>query len=1081
MLRVSFHLHLRAISALFAVTCITTLSSCSPDLPTDVSAAYKSLPEKLDYNQHVKPILSDKCFACHGPDKDKQEAGLRLDISANAFADLPDNPGKVAIDPGDLLNSEMYHRIVSDDPEYMMPAPKSHLQLNAKEKAILIKWIEDGAIYKPHWAFVKPEAHEPPEVKNEKLIANEIDNFILRKLEEEKLTFSKPAGKEELLRRLSFDITGLPPSIEEIDAFLADKSNNAYEKQVDRLLASKHYGERMAVDWLDVARFADSHGYTVDRLRDMSPYRDWVINAFNINMRYDEFLKVQLAGDLMKDPTKDMLIATAFNRNHPQNMEGGIIEEEFQAEYVVDRTITLGDGLMGLSVGCARCHDHKYDPISQKNFYELFSFFNNVKEAGQIAWDNAMPAPTLMLPDEQTEKILGFIRTKVDSQAMAVEQLEADTRSFDEWLSNGSYKKLENEKIPVKNLQGYYSFDNGTLKNSARAKSEGRMNLETGGTAAGPLFVNGENGKALHLDGDASLDLKEVGMFRKSDYFSIGIKVFIPQDLKEGVILHKSFMERLYNFRGYHLYLKNDKLELGMSHVAPSNAITKITKQNIKRNSWINLLITYDGSSKARGLKLYADGEEVAMETTMDQLTKDILLTGMAQPGLQIGAWGRGFGLKNGKVDDIIVYNKTLSPYEVKILSGKSSWKQITDVPISQMNREQKNILLSYYNNAENENVLKEKEKLRALRQSLADSTEKVPELMVMQEMPERKKAHILQRGRYDAPGEEVFPNTPESILPFPKELPRNRLGLAQWLTRPDHPLTARVSVNRYWQNFFGTGIVKTTEDFGNQGELPSHPELLDWLAINFIKSGWDVKSLVKKIVMSATYRQSSASTNERYAQDPENRLLARGPSNRLSAEMIRDNALFASGLLVKDIGGKSIKPYQPEGLWEINSTRYIADTGKAVYRRSLYVLVKRSVPHPTLSTFDATSRSYCVVRRQETSTPLQALVTMNDPTFIEASRAIGEQMAKTTDNRQAIVTAYRKICGIDPDDKIINLLVELREKQLDNFRKHPEKANGWLTTGQYKIDRATNRNEVAANAVVANTIMNADATLIKR
>ncbi|RYF92103.1 MAG: DUF1553 domain-containing protein, partial [Chitinophagaceae bacterium] len=578
------------------------------------------------------------------------------------------------------------------------------------------------------------------------------------------------------------------------------------------------------------------------------------------------------------------------------------------------------------------------------------------------------------------------------------------------------------------------------------------------------------------LDGDASLDLKGIGVFRKSDYFSIGVKVFIPQDLKEGVILHKSFMERLYNFRGYHLYLKNDKLELGMSHAAPSNAITKITTQDIAREKWINLFITYDGSSKAAGLKLYADGEEMSTATTMDQLSKDILLNLPVQPGLQVGAWGRGYGLKNGKVDDILVYNRTLIPFEIKVLSGNASWSEMASLSYDKLNNEQKQTLREYYNSAENEVLSSEFQKLRSLRQSLADSSEKVTELMVMQEMPERKKAYVLQRGRYDAPGEEVYPNTPESILKFPKDLPKNRLGLAQWLVNPDHPLTARVAVNRYWQNFFGVGIVKTAEDFGNQGELPSHPELLDWLAVQFIESGWNVKALMKLIVMSTTYQQTSITTKERHAADPENRMLSRGASNRLTAEMIRDNALYASGLLNEEIGGKSVKPYQPEGLWEINSMQYDADTGKSMYRRSLYVLIKRSVPHPTLSTFDATSRSYCVVRRQKTSTPLQALVTMNDPTFIEASRALGEEMTGFNDVKSAITTAYRKLTSKVPDEKVINLLIELRGKQLEKFRLNPEKAKGWLSAGQYKTDSSLDRAMVAANTVVANTIMNSDA-----
>lgn len=390
--------------------------ACSPELPEDVEVAMKELPDKLDYNQHVKPVLSDKCFACHGPDKAKQKGGLRLDMAESAFHKVSKNSGLTAIDPGDLADSEFFHRIISTDPDYVMPTPESHLSLSAREKAILIKWIEEGAEYKPHWAFVKPEKAEIPDTQHDNLAVNPIDHFVFKKLEEEKLQPSAQADKEILLRRVSLDLTGLPPTLAETDAFLKDNSANAYEKQVDRLLASLHYGEKMAVDWLDLARFADSHGYTVDRLRDMSPYRDWVINAFNKNMHYDQFVQWQLAGDLMPNPTKEMRIATAFNRNHQQNMEGGIIEEEFQTEYVVDRTNTFGDAFLGLSVGCAKCHDHKYDPISQKNYYELYSFFNNVKEAGQISWDDALPTPTMLLPTTAQEQTLRFIQTKIKTE-----------------------------------------------------------------------------------------------------------------------------------------------------------------------------------------------------------------------------------------------------------------------------------------------------------------------------------------------------------------------------------------------------------------------------------------------------------------------------------------------------------------------------------------------------------------------------------------------------------------------------------------------------------------------------------------
>ena len=458
------------------------LISCSPDLPKDVAAAYKELPDKIDYNRLVKPVLSDKCFSCHGPDKAKQKAGLRLDIASFAYAALPESPGKVAIDPGSLQGSEFFHRIVSDDPEYKMPSLKSHLSLSAHEKAILIKWIEQGAIYKPHWAFVAPEKPVVPLASGKGWAINAIDNFIAQRLKEEKLNPSPQADKELLLRRLSLDLTGLPPTTEELDTFLNDASADAYEKQVDRLLQSPHYGEKMAVDWLDLARFADSHGYTVDGLRDVSPYRDWVIGAFNNNFPYNKFIQWQLAGDLMPHPTREMLIATAFNRMHQQNMEGGIIEEEFKAEYVVDRVNTTSVGMMGLTAGCARCHDHKFDPISQKNYYELFSFFNNVKEAGQISYDGTMPSPTILLPDKEKETLLHFINDTIAAQQQTIAvSLIIASNDFNKWLQAKNYAALQQQKVPQAGLLGRYVFDDGSLKNTVPGKPAGGMKRGLGG------------------------------------------------------------------------------------------------------------------------------------------------------------------------------------------------------------------------------------------------------------------------------------------------------------------------------------------------------------------------------------------------------------------------------------------------------------------------------------------------------------------------------------------------------------------------------------------------------------------------
>jgi hypothetical protein len=1072
--------HLNRLFVLIAVQFVVFfMVSCTPELPKDVETAYTNLPDELDYNIHVKPILSDKCFSCHGPDQAKQKAGLRLDVASFAFDDLPESPGKVAIDPGDLNGSELFHRILSDDPDYKMPNKKSNLSLSAKEKAILIKWIKDGAEYKPHWAFVNPKKPEVPKVKHEKWIVNPIDNFIVQKLELEKLKPSVQAKKEFLLRRLSLDLTGLPPSLNEIDAFLKDNSPDSYEKQVDRLLRSPHYGEKMALNWLDLARFSDSHGYTVDRLIDMSPYRDWVIKSFNQNLPYDKFIQWQLAGDLMPNSNKEMLIATAFNRIHQQNMEGGIIEEEFQTEYVIDRVNTAGVAIMGIPLGCARCHDHKYDPISQKNYYELYGFFNKVKEAGQISWDDAMPSPTILLPTTQQEKILNYLNKSILIQEKNLSKKKSDSRiAFQNWIKNHNYKILENETIPKQGLLAHYNFSNNSLKS---VYPNNNVNTLKSSSSDKPIFSKRDNGKALVLNGDQWYDLNQVGVFRKSDPFSINISVFIPKDFKEGVIFHKCVAERLYNFRGYHLYLKDDRFTVNMSHAAPSNAISRISSNPVIREQWVQLTMTYDGSSRANGLKLFVNGSEQKLITTMDQLTKDILMNSKVQPGLQIGAWDRGLGFKGGQVDDILVYNRELTDYEVKIIGNRASWKSVVQKDPTRLNSSDLSLLNKYYTSVIDPAVKLETKKLQSIRTALADSVNKIRELMVMQDSPEPKKTFILNRGNYDSPGEEVFPNTPNSILPFPENLPKNRYGLALWLTDDKHPLTARVAVNRFWQNFFGTGLVKTSEDFGNQGELPSHPELLDWLAVSFKNSGWNTKKLCKLIVMSASYRQDSKASPDSKVSDPENRFLSHGPSKRMEAEMIRDNALMASGLLNNKIGGKSIKPYQPDGLWEINNTSYKADTGDVVYRRSLYVLVKRTVPNPTLNTFDATERSYCVVRRQSTNTPLQALVLLNDPTFVEASKVLGQEMASNKDETKSIIAVYRKLTGIQPSNSELKLLQKLRNEELKKFRADINRTKGWLSAGQFKVNKNLEPALVAANSVLASVILNSDAALTKR
>ena len=1063
------------------------LNACQPSLPDEVAIAYKALPSELDFNLHVKPILSDKCYACHGPDKAKQKAGLQLNIAKTAYGALPEHPAKKAISPGRLKQSEVYHRIISNDPNVIMPPPAFNLLLSAYEKAVLIKWIENGAVYKPHWAFIPPDKPTVPEIKKQDLARNSIDHFILKKLEEQDLEPSEEASKELLLRRLTFDLTGLPPTVEEIEAFLEDNSKDAYEKQVDRLLSSVHYGEKMATDWMDVARFSDTYGYQVDRYRDMSPWRDWVIQSFNENRPYDEFLSWQLAGDLLPNASREQILATGFNRLHPQNMEDGIIGEEYRVENVSDRVAVLGDGLMGITLSCAKCHDHKYDPISQKEYFELYSFFNTINETGQISWDEATPVPTLELPTPQQEISKAQLERQIEAAIQKLETIkETEKAAIKDWIEKDNYKTLLQQEAQ-KGLLARYTLEN-SLSNTINPRQKPRMDRAFSKKET-PKFSEGYLGQGLVLDGDAWMDCKDVGIFKRSAAFSIGLWLYLPKDLKEGVIFHKNKGTSLHSYRGYHLYLTENKLQWVMARTMPENAIIEYTISEIPKEEWVHVMLTYDGSSAAQGTKIFINGKEAETIIEKDNLTRDIVFNYLEdiiypepiEPNLKIGARWRGKGLVGARVDEILVYNRALSSLEVLRIAQPATWASFSKLASSELSTSQKEDLAALYLNNRSKQYQTALKKLASAREAYVDSVELIKEVMVMKEMEKARKTHILERGVYDQLGEEVFPNTPKSIMAMPDSLPKNRLGLAKWLTHPRHPLTARVAVNRYWQNYFGRGLVKTTQDFGNQGALPSHPDLLNWLAIEFIESGWDVKALQKRIVLSATYRQASFASPELQAVDPENEYLARGPNIRLTSEMIRDNALAASGLLNAEVGGESVYPYQPDGLWAMNFDPYPQDTGRKLYRRSLYTMWRRTNPNPTLSTFDQPERNVCTVKRQETNTPLQALVLLNDPTFLEAAKVIGENITKLSDAAEGIKKAFIQLTGKAPNEKELQLLVNIQQKEYAIFKANPEKAKGWLEAGEYRIDPQLDKHLIAANAIVASVILNGDVAITKR
>ena len=1067
------------------------LFSCGgPDLPEDVELAYTKLPKKVDFNQHVKPILSDKCFICHGPDKAKIKGGLQLHDPELAYAESPNTPGLYSIDPGNPGNSEVVKRILTDDPDIIMPAPASHLTLTPYEKAMLVKWIEEGAEYKDHWAFLKPVKHEIPKVKQTDFVSSPIDNFVLATLEEQGMSPSKRADKELLLRRASIDLTGLPPTLEEMNSFVNDSSPNAFEKQIDRLLASSHYGEQMTLDWMDVSRYADTHGYSNDRYRDTSPWRDWVIKSFNKNMPYDEFITWQLAGDLFENATKEQLLATTFNRLHPQNLEGGIIDEEFRSEYVADRTATVSQGILGLSYACAKCHDHKYDPISQKNYFEMYSFFNNVDETGLIPWDLATPVPAMMLPTKEQEGVLAYLEKIVEESEEKLETTaKTENDKFEQWLSSNSFKNIPVKTRP-KGLVAAIDFNNQKLVNKAggNGKNHIRMRQQFVDNEKA-VFKEGATGKGLFMDGDTWLDLDKIGVYKRNEPFSISIKVFIPKDLEEGVIFHKMQGPELHSFRGYHLKIKENRLEALFAHVWPDNSMVVESIKEIPKEKWVQVTLTYDGSSKADGIGVYMDGEKLQTKTTFDNLYKDIVFNkmrdpiykGTVEPGLRIGAIWRGKGIGNAIVDDLLVFDKEISDIEVMQISTTDKLKNLVEKSYATLTDEDKEQLEKYYlfnySKTYNEAVVA----LKNDRKVLVDSIEPIKQIMVMKERETPRQSYILDRGNYDSPTDSVFPNVPTEIFPIDGSLPKNRLGLAKWITDKDNPLTARVAVNRYWQNLFGRGLVVTSEDFGNQGELPSHPKLLDWLAIQFVESGWDVKALHKTIMMSSTYQQSSVISDELLKRDKENKWLARGPSTRLSGEMLRDNALYASGLLNETIGGESVRPYQPEGLWKVNGGTYVQDGEEGLYRRSMYTIWKRTVPNPTISTFDAPTRDLCSSRRQKTNTPLQALVILNDPTYIEASRVLGKQMTEAKDIRTGIAMTFKKLAGRNITDKELDVLAKLQNEEYQKFNKNLEKTKGWLQTGAFKISETDDKASIAANAVVASTIMNADASITKR
>ena len=1101
------------------------LASCS-------SVYADSKDEPVSFNRDIRPILSDVCFQCHGPDAKERKADLRLDSDDKLFAERDGHRILVA---GDPAKSELFRRLTSTDDDERMPPPSSGKKLNPQQIETFRRWIEQGAKTQGHWAFIPPTRPRVPQISNLKSeissaaagqISNPIDRFVLARLAHEGLLSSPPANKATLLRRVTLDLTGLPPSMDEIEEFLSDDLPAAYERVVDRLLASPRFGERFARPWLDAARYADTSGYQSDGDRSMWRWRDWVIEAFNDNKPFDEFTIEQLAGDLLPKPTMDQVLATGFNRNHRGNAEGGIIPEEYAVEYVVDRVDTTATVWLGLTLGCSRCHDHKFDPFSQREYYQLFSFFNNVPEKGRaIKFGNSPPfvkTPTReqqrQLDDFDARIAAAEQQTRKQKPALRREQLAWEKSLIGKPPVDWTVMRGEILRLP---------FDeDGQPKPShpAEVTAPGRAQPQPLGPTSGAPVVkpadqvpvvlgDGRFGKAARFDGQRRFavgDVANVGFFEP---FSMA--VWIRAEADTGTILSR--MSDDSNSDGYNLCLENGKLQFNLCKRWLDDAMRVETSDVIPTREWVHVAVTYDGSRTADGVRFWVNGEAASKKILLDELNQAFASKDL----FRVGAGGLTPPFQ-GAIDDVRMFGVELSEGEVAILATPESISELlthADKPrtIAQMLK-LTSAFLAAHPKAETCQPFIELPRLHLERAAFLET---VPTTMVMQELPEPRRSHVLIRGAYDRPGDEVFPGVPvslgtDSANHFPpnpilsrrrKNPPAsvsysgpNRLHFARWLVDPANPLTARVTVNRFWQQLFGQGLVKTVDDFGSQGDWPTHPELLDWLAVEFagpadsrepsadsrdtVFQKWNIKRIIRELVTSATYRQSSKASAELLARDPDNRWLSRGPRSRLSAEMVRDQALAASGLLTEQLGGPSIKPYQPDGLWDdLQSTeKYVQDHGPALYRRGMYVFWKRTIAPPMMVTFDAAGRETCIVRETRTNTPLQALTLLNEVSFVEAARKLAERTltSGSGDVDRRLRFAFRAVLTREPNDRELTVLRRGLERHLANYRQHPDEAVAALKTGESESNASLDPIEVAAWTAVSGLILNLDEAVTK-
>jgi hypothetical protein len=1025
---------------LLAPAILVLAGTCRADGP--------ALSPKVDFNRDIRPILSDNCFACHGPDKKKRKADLRLDVR--------DATQKAVIIPGKPAESELIKRLLHTEASKRMPPAKAKKTLTPHQIDLVRRWIEQGANWAEHWAYVAPKRPALPRVKNTTWPRNSVDHFLLARLEESGLSPSPEADKVTLLRRVTLDLTGLPPTPREVDQFLADRSASAYEKVVDRLLRSPRYGEHMGRFWLDLARFGDTHGMHLDNYREMWPYRDWVIRAFNDNKPYDRFITEQLAGDLLPGNKLENLVATGFNRAHVTTSEGGSITEEIHIRNVIDRVETTGTVFLGLTVGCARCHDHKYDPVKQKDFYSLSAFFNSV-EGSPLDGNAPRHPPVVKVPTQEQKVAFALIERKVDEARKAL-TAKASTIVYDDKLD---------DKAPEQPQRSDFVWIDDGLPAGAQSHTDGRAVPWTFVTTPAPVL---SGVKSIKHSGNGTIQHYFTGA-------TPGLKVGAGDKL----------------FAHVYLDPKN-----------PPKAVMLQwhTANWLHRAYWGENLIPFgrdNTTERRREGNLPEAGKWVKLEVPVDRVGLN--------PGAVIVGWA--FTQFGGTVYWDKAGINTQLPQSGGVYDTLSSWVQaqralngaglppaiqaLIKVDRAKRTPEQHKQLRTYF--VENA-WTKGQAELTPLRQKFAvleaernKLDQQVPVTYVFKEMATPVQAYILKRGEYDKRGAPVGRETPPFLPPLPTGAGKDRLGLAKWMLAPEHPLTARVAVNRFWQQIFGTGLVKTAEDFGVQGEPPSHPELLDWLAVEFRESGWDKKKFMKMLVTSSAYRQSARVTKDRLAKDPTNRLISRGPRFRLDAEMLRDQALAVSGLLVEKLGGPSVKPPQPPGLWKAvafvgsNTMNFVADKGRdKVHRRSLYTFWKRTSPPPQMSTFDAPSREACTVRRERTNTPLQALLLLNDIQYVEAARALAGRALREGGKTQAEQISYlfRLATARTPNAKeVAELASALKDLQAEYAGK-PDEAKKLISIGESQPDANLKPTDLAAWTMLANTVLNLDEVLNK-